>query len=58
MTDIFLYPGETNKNDIKLSDPTVVRSGAVTDVFFEFYHAIEYGMKPWTAAGMGGLIVE
>ncbi len=26
--DIFLYPGEVNPSDIKLSDPTVLRGGA------------------------------
>ena len=29
MPDIFLYQGEASPNDIKCSDPTVVRSGAV-----------------------------
>ncbi len=34
-TDIFLYQGESNQNDVKLSDPTVLRSGAViTEKFF------------------------
>lgn len=28
MPDIFLYAGESNPNDIILSDPTVQRSGA------------------------------
>jgi len=28
MPDIFLYAGEANPNDIKLSDPTLLRSGA------------------------------
>jgi hypothetical protein len=27
-TDVFLYPGEPNPNDIRLGDPTVLRSGA------------------------------
>lgn len=33
MPDIFLYPGEANPNDIRLSDPTVLRSagGAIKD---------------------------
>ena len=26
MTDIFVYPGEPNPNDVRLSDPTVLRS--------------------------------
>jgi hypothetical protein len=25
MTDIFAYPGEVNPNDVKASDPTVLR---------------------------------
>lgn len=33
MPDIFLYAGEVSPNDVKLSDPTVVRSGTVTVVF-------------------------
>lgn len=28
------------------------------DVFFENRHAIELGMKPITAAGMGGVLIE
>jgi hypothetical protein len=27
VADIFLYPGEANQNDVKLSDPTVLRTG-------------------------------
>lgn len=27
MTDIFAYPGEANPNDVKASDPTVLRGG-------------------------------
>ncbi len=31
---------------------------AGADVFFENRHAIELGMKPVTAAGMGGVLIE
>ncbi|MGI0011408.1 MAG: hypothetical protein ACREAE_08415 [Nitrosopumilaceae archaeon] len=30
----------------------------ITDVFFEYFHKIEQGMKPNTAAGMGGILIE
>lgn len=30
MTDIYVYAGEPSPNDVKLSDPTVLRAGSVT----------------------------
>ena len=34
MPDIFLYAGEASVNDVKLSDPTVVRSGGGGPTYF------------------------
>lgn len=33
-------------------------AGGADDVFFENRHAIEQGMKPHTAAGLGGVLIE
>ena len=33
-------------------------AGAAGDVFFENRHPIEHGMKPQTAAGLGGVLVD
>ena len=38
--------------------PRITVSKTVTDVFFENQNKIEQGMKPNTAAGMGGILVE
>lgn len=32
MTDVYLYPGEASPNDVKLSDPTVLRGGVTVTV--------------------------
>lgn len=36
----------------------ILEQQAGGDVFFEDRHPIEQGMKPQTAAGMGGVLVE
>lgn len=36
----------------------ILEQQAGGDVFFEDRHSIEQGMKPLTAAGMGGVLVE
>lgn len=33
-------------------------AAASSDVFFENRHGIEHGLKPLTAAGMGGVLIE
>ena len=59
MADIFLYSGEPNPNDIKLSDPTVLRGGVVVYSYtgtggIIFAGAAAYS-EAWAYAGAGGI---
>ena len=54
MTDLFLYSGEATPSDVRLSDPTVVRGGAVVPTqWYPFFADVLPAWAIWEAVASG-----
>ena len=58
MADAYQLEGSTDRYLLEDGSGVYLLEGGASDPFFESVYGIERGMKPITAAGMGGVLIE